>query len=61
MPPGDWKCKCTYLTKLDVEEQGGLGVTVPGLGMQTYPLDPIFEGGATILIEEQITRNKKKS
>ena len=33
MPPGDWKCKCTYLTKLDVEEQGGLGVAVPSPGM----------------------------
>ena len=59
MPPVDWKGKYTYLTKLDVEEQGGLGVTVPGLGMQTYPLDPIFGGGATILIEEKITRNKE--
>ena len=59
MPPGDWKCKCTHLTKLDVEELGGLGVAVPSPGMQMYLLDPIFEGGTTILIEEQITRNKK--
>ena len=50
MPPGDWKSIYIYLTKLDVEEEGGLGVTVPGPGMQMYPLGPIFEGGTINLI-----------
>ena len=50
MPTGDWKREYIYLTKLDVEEPGSLGVTVPSPGMWTYPLYPIFKGGATILI-----------
>ena len=45
--------KYTYLIKLGIQELGGLGVTVPGPGMETYPFDPTFGGGAAILSEEK--------
>ena len=50
---GKLKGRYNHLTKVDVLEEGGLGVAVPSPEMQTYLLDPTFGGAGAFLIDEK--------